>query len=50
MDLAPYTGQHARCQDPQHAAVLLENTTYSMSVYPRGTVAVSYTHLRAHET
>ncbi len=38
MDLTPYTGQHARCQDPQHAAVLLENTTYSMSVYPQGTV------------
>ena len=44
MDLAPYTGQHARCQDPQHAAVLLENTTYSMSVYPRGTVDHVFFH------
>jgi len=38
IDLSEYTGVHAKCQDAQHAAVLLENSTISRSVYREGTV------------
>lgn len=37
-DFAPYTGTGAKCQDPLQAAVLLENSTISRSVYRAGTV------------
>lgn len=37
MDLAPFTGTDARCK-PNIAAVLRENTTYSMTIYRKGTV------------
>jgi len=37
-DPAPYLGTTARCVDPRQAAVLLENSTISRSVYRPGTV------------
>lgn len=37
-DPTPYTGIHARCDNPIHAAVLLENSTISRTVYRPGTV------------
>jgi hypothetical protein len=38
IDLSKYMGVHAKCRDAQHAAVLLENSTISRSVYREGTV------------
>ena len=37
-DLSEYTGPLAKCEDPQHAAVLLESSTVSKSIYRPGTV------------
>jgi len=38
VDLAQYTGIAARCDDPKIAAILLENSTISRSVYRAGSV------------
>lgn len=44
MDLTPYTGLTARIDDPIAAAVLKENSTISMSVYPPGSVDHQFFH------
>ena len=44
MDLKPYTGLSARLADPLLAAVLRENSTISMAIYPKGTVDHQFFH------
>jgi hypothetical protein len=38
VNLKPYTGPSAKLNDPLLAAVLKENSTISMTIYPKGTV------------